>query len=138
MVYSLKTPFGDVEVMVEGGVITQLRFKETCAPPLDWLQRRFDEYFSGKRKKFGVRLKFPDGVAGEVLRAVCRIPYGKTKTYDEIAREVGTSARAVGQILGANKLPILIPCHRVVAKDGLGGYTLGVERKAFLLKLEFT
>ena len=57
-----------------------------------------------------------------VWRAMCAIPRGKTRTYGDIAREVGADARAVGQACGDNRLPIVIPCHRVVAADGIGGF----------------
>jgi len=74
----------------------------------------------------------------EVWKSVCTIPYGETRTYKDIAAIVGTpkGARAVGQALNKNPLLILIPCHRVVAADHLGGFGSGIELKKYLLKLE--
>ena len=67
----------------------------------------------------------------------CReIPYGSTVTYGEIAREVGTSPRAVGQAMARNPTPLVIPCHRVVAADGIGGFSPSVEIKEALLAME--
>jgi methylated-DNA-[protein]-cysteine S-methyltransferase len=58
-----------------------------------------------------------------VWQAMCRIPRGRTRTYGELARELGADARAIGQCCGDNRLPIVIPCHRVVAADGIGGFS---------------
>ncbi|MDE3120913.1 MAG: methylated-DNA--[protein]-cysteine S-methyltransferase, partial [Paracoccaceae bacterium] len=71
----------------------------------------------------------------DLLRA---IPYGETRTYGEIARDLGVSAQAIGQACGANPIPIFIPCHRVLAASGLGGFSggAGVETKVALLKRE--
>jgi O-6-methylguanine DNA methyltransferase len=98
------------------------------------------EYLRGKRKTFTVPLD-PEGTAFQqaVWRETLRIPYGQTISYAELARRIGRpgATRAVGQALGANPLPILIPCHRVVASDGsLGGYTGGLSLKRWLLLLE--
>ena len=71
-----------------------------------------------------------------VYRAVCRIPYGETATYGEIAREYDTSPRAVGMAMRRNPTPLVIPCHRVVAKDGLGGFTPDISIKRALLAME--
>ena len=74
-----------------------------------------------------------------VLKETRKIPYGKTKTYSDIAKAIGKpkAARAVGNALGKNRTPILIPCHRVIKSDGsLGGFSMGLEWKRRLLKLE--
>ncbi len=73
-----------------------------------------------------------------VYREVLKIPLGETRTYGEIAAAVGRpgAARAVGNALSKNPYPLIIPCHRVVAKDGIGGYSRGVDRKLDLLALE--
>ena len=83
----------------------------------------------------------PDGTAFQrrVWQSLCDIPYGRVISYRELAAQVGSprAFQAVGQANGRNPLPILIPCHRVIAADGtLGGYSSGVERKRFLLRLE--
>ncbi|MCS6963496.1 MAG: methylated-DNA--[protein]-cysteine S-methyltransferase [Thermoflexus sp.] len=98
------------------------------------------EYLRGARRTFTVPLD-PEGTPFQqrVWKEAARIPYGQTLTYRELARRIGQpqAARAVGQALGANPLPILIPCHRVIAADGrLGGYTGGRHLKQWLLLLE--
>jgi O-6-methylguanine DNA methyltransferase len=99
------------------------------------------EYFSRIRRAFDLSLDIVYGTSFQrvVWKETAAIPYGTTATYGEIARHVGQpqAARAVGAALGANLLPILIPCHRVIgARNGLIGYNAGVETKAALLRLE--
>ncbi|HII98152.1 MAG TPA: MGMT family protein [Methanoregula sp.] len=77
-----------------------------------------------------------DTVYSRIYRAVQAIPYGSTATYGEIAASVGTSPRAVGQAMARNPTPLVIPCHRVVAADGIGGFSPDVEIKELLLKME--
>lgn len=101
---------------------------------------QLDEYFHGKRQVFDLPLE-PQGTEFQksVWRAIARIPYGETRSYGALARELGTAPRAVGTAAGKNPLPILIPCHRVVGKEGaLGGYSGGdgVSTKRNLLRLE--
>ena len=101
------------------------------------------EYLAGRRRSFRARIDWR-GMSPfqcRVLRAALRIPYGRTSTYGKIARAIGNprAARAVGRALGANPIPIVIPCHRVVASDGgLGGYSAagGVSVKRKLLRME--
>lgn len=99
------------------------------------------EYFAGRRRAFELPLDLSGGTAFQrrVWQETARIPFGETRTYGELARSLGAEGapRAVGQALGRNPLPIVIPCHRVVAADGgLGGYTGGLEIKRALLALE--
>ncbi len=98
-------------------------------------------YFSGQPVKFDVRLDY--GKASpfkrHILELVRGIPWGETRTYGWLANNLGfpKASRAVGQAVGANPFPIVVPCHRVVASGGgLGGYTGGLERKRSLLRLE--
>ncbi|MEW6439936.1 MAG: methylated-DNA--[protein]-cysteine S-methyltransferase [bacterium] len=103
-------------------------------------RRELGEYFSGNLREFETP-RHASGTAFQerVWALVCRIPYGATKTYGEIARELGgpRAARAVGHANGRNPLPILIPCHRLVAADGgLRGYCGGVDKKRWLLRWE--
>jgi O-6-methylguanine DNA methyltransferase len=74
----------------------------------------------------------------EVWKEMLRIPAGKTKSYAEVARNIGRpkAFRAVAQACGANPVPVVVPCHRVVATNGVGGYTGGIDRKIFLLNAE--
>ena len=109
--------------------------------PLDRERRELDEYFEARRSRFDVPvdLSMTGGFGRRVLRATARIPYGDVSTYAQIAARAGNAraSRAAGNALGANPLPIVVPCHRVVATGGgLGGYTGGLERKEFLLRLE--
>ncbi len=87
------------------------------------------EYFAGQRRDFDVPLDLPplEPTTVAVLRALQGVPYGETITYAELAARSGTGlpARAIGAIMGANPVPLIIPCHRVVAADGLGGYSGG-------------
>jgi len=99
------------------------------------------QYFGGDRRSFDLGLDLRRGSAfqHEVWAATSRIPYGQVRTYGDIARAIGApgAARAVGGALGANPVPIFVPCHRVVRADGgLGGYREGVEIKRALLRLE--
>lgn len=108
---------------------------------LDPVRRELDEYFAGRRQSFGVPLDWTltNGFTQRVLRVAAQIPYGAVRTYREVAADAGhpKASRAAGNALGANPLPIVVPCHRVVRSGGgLGGYTTGVHKKAFLLDLE--
>lgn len=105
------------------------------------LADRLKHFFMGEPVVFkeGLDLTGATEFQQQVYQAACRIPFGETKSYGQLAEEIGKpgAARAVGQALGANPLPILIPCHRVVASDGgLGGFSGGVETKQKLLQME--
>jgi methylated-DNA-[protein]-cysteine S-methyltransferase len=105
------------------------------------IRRELDEYFDGHRRAFdvGVDLSAVGGFTRRILEAAERIPFGEVVTYREIAAEAGSprGARAAGNALGSNPIPIVVPCHRVVhSGGGLGGYTGGVARKVRLLTLE--
>ena len=102
--------------------------------------KELEEYFQGKRKEFTVPC-VPEGTDFQkrVWEALTRIPYGVTRTYKEIAVEIGNSraSRAVGMANHKNPVPIIIPCHRVIGSDGrLTGYAGGLGVKEFLLNLE--
>lgn len=108
---------------------------------LDRVARQLDEYFDNRRESFDLTLdrRLIHGFGKAVLRATQRIPYGSVSSYGEIAAEAGNrrAARAAGSALGANPLPIVIPCHRVLRAGGaLGGYGGGLATKEFLLDLE--
>jgi methylated-DNA-[protein]-cysteine S-methyltransferase len=108
---------------------------------LDPVRRELDEYFDGKRTSFDIPVdwRLHDGFSRRVLRATARIPFGKLLTYAEVAAKAGSprAYRAAGNALGSNRMPIVVPCHRVVASGGkIGGYTGGIERKEYLLELE--
>jgi len=99
------------------------------------------EYFSGDRKRFSVALEDYDVTPfqQEVWDALCAIPYGQVWTYGDVARAVKRprAMRAVGNANNANPWPVIVPCHRVVASNHIGGYGAGGEKvKRFLLEIE--
>lgn len=103
-------------------------------------KKQLEEYFSGKRKEFNIKLDII-GTDFQVSawKAMQKIPYGKTISYSEEAKMAGNekAVRAIGAANGRNKIPIIIPCHRVVGKNGkLVGYTGGLDIKEYLLMLE--
>jgi AraC family transcriptional regulator, regulatory protein of adaptative response / methylated-DNA-[protein]-cysteine methyltransferase len=104
------------------------------------VKKELDSYFTGELRQFSVPLVYPGSpFQVRVWNELLRIPYGETCSYEELARRVGSTSgqRAVGHANGLNRLAILIPCHRVVNKDGkLGGYGGGLWRKQYLLDLE--
>lgn len=108
---------------------------------LDPLRREFDEYFEGKRKNFDHPLDWSlvKGFNLKVLRATAAIPYGAVSSYGDMARKAGSprAARAAGNALHNNPIPLVVPCHRVLHRGGgLGGYGGGLEMKEYLLRLE--
>ncbi len=114
-------------------------------PAAEWLARsalQLEEYFSGQRESFELRLA-PQGTTFQraVWRLLCGIPFGATTSYGEIASQLGrpTASRAVGAANGRNPIPIVVPCHRVIGRNGnLTGYAGGLATKEFLLELEGT
>lgn len=150
MVYCLihKTPLGNITLVEEDDQLTALHFGITPGaaalqhptPLLLTAARQLDEYFAGKRQVFTLPLS-PSGTPFQLQcwDALCRIPYGETISYGEQARMIGNpkACRAVGMANNRNHLPILIPCHRVIGKNGsLIGYSNGLHIKEFLLDHE--
>lgn len=109
---------------------------------LDPVRRELEEYFEGRRQDFDVDLDWALSTPGfrrRVLQECARIPFGATSTYKQMAAAAGSprAFRAAGGALGSNPIPIVVPCHRVLATGGgLGGYTGGLERKRLLLSIE--
>lgn len=113
------------------------------SPQLDMAQAQLLDYIAGKRRTFDVPLDLSRGTVfqRQVWRALLRVPYGKLRSYQWVALRVGGRqyARAVGNAVGANPLPIIVPCHRIVAHDAtLGGFSGGLPTKRKLLTLEGT
>jgi methylated-DNA-[protein]-cysteine S-methyltransferase len=111
------------------------------AAATDEVRRELEEYFEGRRTRFDVRVdrQLINGIARDVLAATSRVPFGHTTTYGELAGKIGKpkAARAVGNALGSNPIPIVVPCHRVLRAGGsLGGYAGGLARKELLLQVE--
>lgn len=118
----------------------KLNWEPSDAPFLRQAATQIEEYFNGKRRKFNLDL-MPTGTPFQldVLAALAVIPYGETRSYGEIAAQIGRprAVRAVGAANGRNPLPIVIPCHRVIGADGrLTGFGGGLETKRYLLDLE--
>jgi methylated-DNA-[protein]-cysteine S-methyltransferase len=108
---------------------------------LERARRELDEYFEGRRRSFDlpVDLSLTRGFTRRVLDATADIGFGEQSTYRQVARAAGSerAVRAAGNALGANPIPVVVPCHRVLRSGGgLGGYTGGLERKRFLLEVE--
>ena len=123
----------------EAGSEAQARQREE-ARVLDQAERELDEYFAGARTEFTVPLA-PFGTAfqKDVWKLLCAIPFGETRTYGDLAEKLGDKkkVRAVGGANGKNPIAIIVPCHRVIGKDGsMTGFASGIHRKEALLQLE--
>ncbi len=144
-----ETPLGTVRIEADSEGIRGLRFMEEGAkaaaprpesPLLEAARTQLQEYFAGERTEFDLPLS-PRGTdfQKKVWAELARIPYGETRSYQQIAAAVGneTAARAVGMANPQNPVAIIVPCHRVIGKNGaLTGYAGGPERKKALLALE--
>ncbi len=146
----LYTPIGFIKLSFDKKFVLLKIAKST--PPKDskseeypnsvkFLIESIENYFTGRLLKieYPVNLKGLSKFDRKVLDFIMKIPYGKTVTYKFIAEELHTSPRAIGQALHRNPFPLIIPCHRIVKSDGtLGGYSLGLEAKKWLLEHERT
>ncbi|MFZ5751058.1 MAG: methylated-DNA--[protein]-cysteine S-methyltransferase [Pseudomonadota bacterium] len=139
---STQSPFGPLTLTEEDGQITRLSWRAGArdrTPALDRAVAQLGAYFAGTRRAFDLPLRFGEGFQGSFLRALAAIPFGETRTYGELAADLGASPQAIGQACGANPMPVLIPCHRVLAAGGrLGGFSApgGIETKVALLRHE--
>jgi len=146
------TPAGDIAVWVTrhgirriGSVTPEMiedgHWDAGGHPTLSVALHQLNQYFDGKRKRFHLPLDFSGATKFQrgIYERLTEIPYGRIVSYGDIADEIGVAgaARAVGQAVGANPLPIVVPCHRVVRSDGrLGGYSGGLRNKVALLAIE--
>ncbi len=143
------TPLGRMTLTQDGGDITALNWNkaQNCALPgrpaatplLAEAEAQITAYFDHRLTRFNLPMSCPSTPFQHgVFESMLSIPYGSTKTYGQIAAYVDGSAQAVGRACAANPLAILIPCHRVLSANGLGGYSGagGIESKVFLLRLE--
>ncbi|WP_430447972.1 methylated-DNA--[protein]-cysteine S-methyltransferase [Rhodophyticola sp.] len=140
---SVETPVGWLTLTEEDGAIAAVRWRQgagaASTPILRQAMAELEAYFAGDLTVFTVPLA-PSGSTFQraVCDAISAIPYGYTRTYGEIAADLGQSAQSVGQACGGNPIPILIPCHRVMGAKGLTGFSGagGVETKVALLRHE--
>jgi len=141
---TVESPLGPLTLEERNGAIVALDWGAAApaseTPLLAAAARQLKAYFDGRLTRFDLPLA-PSGSRFQqaVWDAMCRIPYGTTRSYAEIARALGSVPRAVGAACGQNPIPILIPCHRIVAAaNRLGGYSGagGLETKRYLLGLE--
>ena len=137
---------GDSVARTQDGVLADVARRvspRVLAAPrrLDEPRRELDEYFAGRRDRFELALdwRLMTDFGRRILQATAEIPFGAVSTYRDVATRAGSprGSRAAGNALGANPLPIVLPCHRVLhSGGGLGGYTGGIERKRALLAIE--
>ena len=140
---SVPSPVGALVIEAEAGSLVAISWSNERAlsndPVLAETADQLTAYFAGRLRDFDLPLR-PAGSAFEqrVWAAMRAIPYGQTRCYGELAETIHSAARAVGGACGRNPIPIVIPCHRVLAKTGLGGYSGfgGLATKHALLRLE--
>lgn len=143
-VLNAASPLGPLTLEEAGGRLVRLGWNDAPddapTPMLREAARQLGAYFAGGLTRFDLPLgPPPSAFGGRVAAALAAIPYGGTATYGEVARELGSSPRAVGRACGANPVPIVVPCHRVVAGGGRpGGYSGrgGLQTKSYLLGIE--
>ncbi|MFV2028838.1 methylated-DNA--[protein]-cysteine S-methyltransferase [Neisseria sp. S1] len=140
-----QAPFGNITLVFKQNELLELRLHghQADAPyplPEQW-RHKLDDYFSGRLKNFGHPISRSGTVFQQkVWRAIAEIPAGTVMTYQDIARKIGSHPRAVGGACGKNPLALVVPCHRVVASNGLGGFSSGLDQalniKQWLLEHE--
>ncbi len=140
---SLDTPIGPLTVDAENGNITAVRWVDDpsgeVTPELQAACDQLRAYFDGTRDSFDLPLHVN---GSDLQRAVCKamraIPLGETRTYGDLAADLGVPAQAIGSACGGNPIPVIIPCHRVLGAASLGGFSGmgGVETKVWLLRHE--
>ncbi|WP_422078869.1 methylated-DNA--[protein]-cysteine S-methyltransferase [Vannielia sp.] len=140
---AISTPVGRMVLTEEDGAITRVIWSEEAAgegsPLLREAARQVEAYFAGALTEFDLPLRVE---ASGVVKLVCaqmrKIPFGETTTYGAISKKLGFSAQSIGGACGANPIPLIIPCHRVLGASGLGGFSggTGVETKVALLRHE--
>ena len=145
---SLKTPIGILGLLANKENLLKLSFKglkditeeaKEDKSRFKSVFKQLEEYFAGDRREFSVDyLIETSSFATKVYKEMVKIPYGATLSYSQLAQKSGRKLayRAVGTVCGKNPLPLIIPCHRVTAVNGLGGFGGGLGTKRFLLNLE--
>ena len=143
MVRGFSSPLGPIRLVERDGAIVGLDWHGMGGNEATLLLARagvqLAEYFAGEREVFDLPLRVEgSGFQRAVCDAMLAIPFGETRTYGEIAADLGASAQAVGNACGGNPIPVIIPCHRVLGASSLGGFSGagGVETKVWLLRHE--
>ncbi len=157
MIAKIDTPCGRLWISGNQDSVFEVSWDSIPGPPhtgeLDWILGPLGDYFTGREARFPGTLSFEETrpvwvrekashplrrVSDRALLAVSHIPFGRVSTYGDIARSLGNPhlARAVGQACKRNPVPVIVPCHRVLAYNSLGGFSSGLFRKEILLRLE--
>ena len=146
--HTYNSPIGNIGLLIENRNLISISLTNPMLKGLEAMKdpksfkdiiTQLDEYFFEGRKKFDVAFKISStNFRLKVYQEMQKIPYGKSITYSDLASKAGSpkAFRAVGSACGKNPLPLIIPCHRVKAQSGLGGFTGGIHIKRFLLSLE--
>ena len=144
----LRTPIGTLGLLADKEKLLKLSFKgpkditeeaKEDKSRFKSIFKQLEEYFAGYRREFSIDYLIDTSLfATRVYKEMAKIPYGTTLSYSELAKKSGSKLayRAVGTACGKNPLPLIIPCHRVTAVNGLGGFGGGLDTKRFLLNLE--
>ncbi len=146
----LETPIGNLCISENSGKIVKINFTDELISTFETVKKSSQamkkaveevrEYFDNERKEFDFDFAFSSGTSFQVSvwKVTKKIPYGEVRTYADIARKIGKpkAYRAVANALGKNPLVIVVPCHRVISKKDIGGFTSGVWRKEWLLHHE--
>jgi len=144
----LRTPIGTLGLLADKEKLLKLSFKgpkditeeaKEDKSRFKSIFKQLEEYFAGDRREFSIDYLIDTSLfTTRVYKEMAKIPYGTTLSYSELAKKSGRKLayRAVGTACGKNPLPLIIPCHRVTAVNGLGGFGGGLDTKRFLLNLE--
>jgi len=143
MFHFIKTPLGNIQIEIVDNHIISCNFIGKIKSKDDIIidnqfVKIIDDYFNLKKQPiFNIKFEGTDFQIS-VWKSIMNIPIGQTKTYSDIAKDIGkpTSIRAVANACGKNKIALFVPCHRVVRKNDIGGYRWGFQKKQFLLNLE--
>ena len=140
---TISSPLGNLILLANNNKITELKlFSKKSKPNSNMIntlftdtKKQLENYFQNPKYKFNLPLNITGTPFQKIVwQALTKIPCGTTKTYGELAKELNTSARAIGNACRKNPLPIIIPCHRIVAKNGIGGFAGKTQGKNIAIK----
>ncbi|WP_407496253.1 methylated-DNA--[protein]-cysteine S-methyltransferase [Pseudooceanicola sp. MF1-13] len=142
-VHQFDTPLGLFSLRARDDAIVEAGWRRidgaSPTPVLIEAERQLRAYWSGELQVFDLPVRVEGGaLVRAVCDLLCAIPFGETRTYGDLAKDLGRPAQAIGQACGQNPIPLIIPCHRVLSASGLGGFSApgGVETKVALLRHE--